>query len=176
MRFYSDGKLAFKDIFEKDIDVDQSFKSLTSLAINSPRELIKLMDTLVREHDAQQSENFTLLNAQSLEIGQDKYVIETIEGFFASKMLEQVYRLGRLSFVNRDVQSAFRIGDQSARVKIKNWEDVGLVRQSGTQAPTSELGGQPAYRFIVADARVQRIIERKLVDTVGAGAELEEAR
>ena len=176
MRFYSDGKLAFKDIFEKDIDVDQSFKSLTSLAINSPRELIKLMDTLIREHDAQQSVNSALLNAQSLEIGQDKYVIETIEGFFASKMLEQVYRLGRLSFVNRDVQSAFKIGDQSARVKIKNWEDVGLVRQSGTQAPTSEFGGQPAYRFIIADARVERIIERKLVDTVGAGAELEEAR
>ena len=176
MRFYSDGRLAFKDIFEKDIDVDQSFKSLTSLAINSPRELIKLMDTLIREHDAQQSVNSALLNAQSLEIGQDKYVIETIEGFFASKMLEQVYRLGRLSFVNRDVQSAFKIGDQSARVKIKNWEDVGLVRQSGTQAPTSEFGGQPAYRFIIADARVERIIERKLVDTVGAGAELEEAR
>ncbi len=176
MQFYSDGKLAFKDIFEAGINVDESFRSLTSLAINSPRELIKLMDTLFREHDAQQSEPSTLLNTHSIEMGQDKYVTETIEGFFASKSLEQIYRLGRLSFVNKDVQSAFKISDQSARVKIKNWEDVGLVRQSGTQAPASELGGQPAYRFVIADARVERVIERKLIDTVGAGAEPEEAR
>lgn len=176
MQFYSEGKLAFKDIFEPGVDVENSFKSLTSLAINSPRELIKLMDTLFREHDAQLLEPPSLLTDHSLELGQDKYVTETIEGFFASKMLEQVYRLGRLSFVNKDVQSAFKIGDQSARVKIKNWEDVGLVRQSGTQAPASELGGQPAYRFVVADARVERIIERKLVETVGAGAEPEETR
>jgi hypothetical protein len=45
------------------------------------------------------------------------------------------------------------------------------VRQSGT-AP-SELGGKPAYRFVVADARVERIIQRKLDEIVGA--ELEEA-
>jgi hypothetical protein len=174
VQFYSGGNLKFKDIFESDVDVEAAFKSLISLAINSPRELIKLMDTIFREHDAQQAEPPTLLNNRSLEIGQDKYVTETIEGFFASKVLEQVYRLGRVSFVNRDVQSAFKIGDQSARVKIKNWEDVGLVRQSGTQAPNSELGGQPAYRFIVSDARVERIINRKLVDTVGAGAAPEE--
>jgi len=65
------------------------------------------------------------------------------------------------------VQAAFKIGDQSARVKIKGWEDIGIVIQSGTQAPNSELGGQPAYRYVVADARVKRIIERKLVDAVG---------
>ncbi|WP_315744796.1 MULTISPECIES: hypothetical protein [unclassified Bradyrhizobium] len=106
--------------------------------------------------------------------GQDKYVRETIEGFFPQKLLEQVYRLGRTAFVNKDVQLAFKIGDQSARAKIKNWEDIGLVRQSGTQAPSSELGGQPAYRFVVSDARVERIIDRKLVDTVGAGAEPDE--
>jgi hypothetical protein len=133
------------------------------------------MDTIFREHDALLVEPPVLLNARSLEIGQDKYVTETIEGFFPAKLLEQVFRLGRTAFVNKDVQSAFKIGDQSARVKIKNWEDIGLVRQSGTQAPSSEFGGQPAYRFVVSDARVARIIDRKLVDTVGAGAEAEEA-
>jgi hypothetical protein len=174
IRFYSGGKLNFRDIFESDVDVEATFESLVSLAISSPRELIKLMDTIFREHDALSNEPPTLLNAKSLEIGQDKYVTETIEGFFPAKLLEQVFRLGRTAFVNKDVQSAFKIGDQSARVKIKNWEDIGLVRQSGTQAPSSEFGGQPAYRFIVADARVERIVNRKLVDTVGAGAEVEE--
>jgi hypothetical protein len=174
IRFYSEGKMKFRDIFESNVDVEGTFASLISLAISSPRELIKLMDTIFREHDALSSEPPTLLNAKSLEIGQDKYVTETIEGFFPAKLLEQVFRLGRVTFVNKDVQSAFKIGDQSARVKIKNWEDAGLVRQSGTQAPSSELGGQPAYKFVISDARVERIINRKLVDTVGAGAEAEE--
>jgi hypothetical protein len=175
IQFYSEGKLVFRDIFESSVDVEATFESLVSLAISSPRELIKLMDTIFREHDALLVEPPVLLNARSLEIGQDKYVTETIEGFFPAKLLEQVFRLGRTAFVNKDVQSAFKIGDQSARVKIKNWEDIGLVRQSGTQDPSSEFGGQPAYRFVVSDARVARIIDRKLVDTVGAGAEAEEA-
>lgn len=68
-------------------------------------------------------------------------------------------------FVNKDVQLAFKIGDQGARVKIKNWEDVGLVRQSGTIP--SDLGGKQVYRFVVADARVERIISRRLDEVVG---------
>jgi hypothetical protein len=71
--------------------------------------------------------------------------------------------------VNRDVQLVFKIGAQSARAKIKNWEDSGLVRQNGTE-PT-EAGGKPAYRFEVVDARIHRIIVRKLDDIVGAEIE-----
>jgi hypothetical protein len=52
IRFYSGGKLNFRDIFESDVDVEATFESLVSLAISSPRELIKLMDTIFREHDA----------------------------------------------------------------------------------------------------------------------------
>lgn len=168
VKFFSGGTLAFKDIFAEGLDVEATFKSLISIAISSPRELIKLMDTVFREHDARGDEAPDLLDGRSIEIGQDKYVVETIGGFFSAKPLNQVLRLGMKSFVNRDVQTAFKIGDQSARVKIRNWEDIGLVQQSGTQAPNSELGGQPAYRFVIADARVERIIGRKLMEIVGA--------
>jgi hypothetical protein len=66
------------------------------------------------------------------------------------------------------VQTIFRITDQGARVRINGWEDAGLVRQSGT-AP-SELGGKPVNRYIIADARVERIVTRRLDSTVGTGA------
>lgn len=71
-------------------------------------------------------------------------------------------------FVNKDVQAAFRISDQGARVKIKNWEDAGIVRQDGTVP--SEAGGKPVYRYVVSDAKVERIIERRLDEVVGADA------
>jgi hypothetical protein len=90
-------------------------------------------------------------------------------GWFAAGPLQQVLRLGRTQFVNRDVQAAFKIGDQGARVKIKNWEDAGLVKQTGTVP--SETGAKQAYLFSVADARVRRVIQRKLLDVVGAELE-----
>jgi hypothetical protein len=167
IRFYSEEALSFQDLFESDVNVDEQFKALAAIAINSPREFIKLMDTVVREHDARGADAPNKLDELSLSIGMDKYVVQTIGGSYEEKILQQVYRLGRVSFVNKDVQSVFKIGDQSARVKIRTWEDNGLVAQSGTVAPPSELGGQPAYRFVLTDPRVKRIIERKLVATVG---------
>jgi len=130
------------------------------------------MDTIVREHDARGDQAPTLLDQESLDIGQDKYAVETIDAWFDDKPLQQVLRLGKDTFVNRDVQAAFKIGDQGARVKINSWQDAGLVRQSGTTP--SELGSKPANRYVVADARVERIIRRKLDDVVGAGVGVEE--
>jgi hypothetical protein len=171
VKFYSSGKLHFKDIFDPSVDVDSAFRSLTSIAMNSPRELIKLIDTVIREHDVRGDDAPDLIDERSLEIGQDKYVIETIENVYQRRVLQQVFRLGKAVFVNKDVQAAFKIGDQSARVKIKGWEDIGIIGQSGTQAPNSELGGQPAYRYVIADSRVKRIVDRKLVEPVGGEVE-----
>lgn len=167
IKFFSEGRLTFSDLFMPDINVDDEFASLISLSINSPREFIKLLDTVFREHDARGSGAPEKLDTTSIGIGQDKYVVETIGTSYDDKILQQVYRLGKIAFVNKDVQGTFKIGDQSARVKIKNWEDNGLVKQSGTLVPPSELGGQPAYRFIISDTRVERIIQRRLVSTVG---------
>ena len=169
--FYSGGRLSFSGLLDKGLDPDAIFAQLAAMAVYSPRELIKLMDIIVREHDVRDDRVSDLLDHKSINLGQDKYVVETIGSWFPAKQLQQVLRLGLQTFVNKDVQSAFKIGDQGARVKIKSWEDVGLVRQSGTIP--SELGGKQVYRFVVADARVERIIVGKLSDVVGAGVEAE---
>jgi hypothetical protein len=173
VRFFSSGRLSFSDLLSSNLPAGQIFDELAALSLNSPRELIKLMDIIVREHDARGDEAPDFLDRTSIDIGQDKYSIETIGSWFANKPLQQVLRLGKVSFVNRDVQSAFKISDQGARVKIQNWADAGLVRQSGT-AP-SEVGAKPAYRFIVVDKRVTRIIVGKLDAVVGAELEDEES-
>ena len=166
MRFYSRGELTFSSLFEAGIDVESLFQSLCEIAVNSPRELIKLLDTIIREHDVRGDDAPDLIDTNSLEIGQDKFALETMSAWFAVGPLQQVLRVGKTQFVNRDVQTVFKIGDQGARVKIKNWVDVGLVNQTGT-AP-SETGAKQAYLFSVADARVRRVIQRKLSDVVGA--------
>lgn len=166
IKFYSSHRHNFSSLFDMSVNAGEVFGGLVKLAMNSPRELIKLLDTILREHDARESESAGLVNIISLERGKDKYSSETISTWYEEKLLQQVLRLGKVIFVNKDVQGAFRIGDQGARVKIKGWEDAGLVRQDGTLP--SEAGGKPVYRYIVADAKVERIIERRLDEIVGA--------
>jgi hypothetical protein len=169
LRFFSDNRLSLKDIFEESIDPEAAFHSLTDVAMNSPRELIKVMDTIFREHDARGDDAPTLIDQRSIEIGLNKFSVETMGGWFAAAPLQQVLRLGLTTFKNKDVQSVYKIGDQGARVKIKNWEDAGLVKQSGTAA--SDTGAKQAYLFTVTDARVKRVIQQKLLPVVGAGVE-----
>lgn len=167
VRFYSEGRLSLADLFEPSVELDKAFDNLRVTAINSPRELIKLMDTLLREHDAKGIAG--LIDTASLDLALDKFSVETIGNWFADKPLQQVLRLGRTAFINRDVQAAFKIGDQGARVKITKWEDTGLVVQNGTVP--SDLGSKPSYKYEIADPRVFRIIDRKLLDVVGAEIE-----
>lgn len=169
IRFFSSGRLSFSDLLDPSLNPDDVFRELALLSVNSPRELIKLLDTIVREHDARGDSAPPLLDKTSLDIGQDKYAVETIGTWYAAKPLEQVLRLGKTAFVNKDVQAVFKIGDQGARVKINGWEDAGLVQRSGTVP--SESGGKQVYRFVVTDERIKRIIERKLHEAVGADIE-----
>jgi hypothetical protein len=167
--YFSDGKTSFSEIFSGELDANQVFSEIIGLSVHSPRELIKLMDMIFREHDARGEGAPDRLDRVSLDLGQDKYALETISSWYAVATLQQVLRVGKVSFINKDVQSTFKIGDQGARVKIKTWEDAGLVRQNGT-AP-SETGAKPSYLFVVADARVERIIQRNLDEVVGAEIE-----
>lgn len=169
IEFFSSNRKRFSDLFMSDIDADDTFRELATISAHSPRELIKLMDIIFREHDARGNDAPDRIDRVSLEIGQDKYAVETIESWYAKPVLQQVLRLGKTSFINKDVQNTFKIGDQGARVKIKGWEDTGLIRQNGT-AP-NENGGKPSYRYDVADARVERIICRSLDDVVGVEIE-----
>jgi hypothetical protein len=56
IKFFSGGKGEFKDIFEEPGKAGDAFASLAAIASNSPRELIKLLDTIFREHDARKAQ------------------------------------------------------------------------------------------------------------------------
>jgi hypothetical protein len=162
--FFSEKKLKFEDFFDAAVNVDDVQKEIIYLSSRSPRELIKLMDTVFREHDARTNPP-RQIDGNSLTLGMDKYSTQTIGQAYPKKLLDQVLRVGKVKFVNKDVQQIFKISDQGARVKIKGWQDAGLVAQDGTTP--SEEGSKQAYRFAVADARIRRIIERKLDAIVG---------
>jgi len=157
--FYSDKSKKLSDIFSKDVDYNKTISEIVRLASKSPREVIRLMDVIIREHDARDMGS-SLIDEDTLTISFDKFSIETVESWFPEKLLKQIFKLSKINFVNKDVQTSFKISDQGARVKIKSWEDAGLVSQNGTSP--SDMGGKPVYNYTVSDARVARIIERDL--------------
>ena len=169
INFYSEGSTSFSKIFSDDLIPDVIFNQFCALTLRSPRELIRLMDTLFREHDARGSDAPPKIDSISVELAQDKYARDTIQTWYKRDTLLQLYRLGKTTFINKDVQTTFRIGDQGARNKITKWSDVGLVRQSGSMPGDS--GGKPSFLYEVSDPRATRIIERGLDELVGASLE-----
>jgi len=164
IRYFSGKGEGFVSLFSDQAEAEQAFNTICQIAMGSPRELVKIMDVIVREHDSNYaSSSNILLNSRSVEAGLDKYVKEVIGAVFSERSLGQIYRMKKTRFINRDVQSAFRVGDQSARAKIKAWEDAGLVRFMGTRAAEGDLGGKPSNEYVIADARIERIMNRDLV-------------
>lgn len=176
LRFFSGGKHAFAALFESGAVADAAFESICEISMGSPRELVKILDIIVREHDAVHafSEN-SLISSDSVQQGLDKYVQDVINTVYSERVLGQIYRIRKSKFVNRDVQTSFRVSDQSARAKIKAWEDAGLVRFIGTRAAEGDAGGKPSNEYMVADARIERIMQRELVKVEDADFELGES-
>lgn len=163
MSFFSNGKLKFEDILDVSGDKHKVVEQLIHISVKSPRELIKLCDIIFREHDANEFKGG--INEQSLNSGIDKYCLDTIGTWYENDVLQQIYRLGKDNFVNKDVQKLFKISDQGARNKIKAWEDMQIVKKKGTTP--SDAGGKPVTLYEVADPRIVRIINKELDPAVG---------
>lgn len=165
IKYFSNDAHLFHDLFTAD-DFHKSRNEIIETAMRSPRELIRLLDTIVTEHDILYAEEDceTLLDDKSIEVGLDRYVKDTVNTIFDEKMLTQVYRLKGVKFTNKDVQGIFRIKSNSARNKIRTWEEVGIAKQTGTTAAEGDLGGKPSYEFTVVDSRVARVVARNLVE------------
>jgi hypothetical protein len=165
LNHFSRGKITdFGQLCDPSIPADNILGQIIRLSTNSPRELIRIMDTIIREHDdeyASGSDQILLL-PDTINRGLDKYTIDTVRRVFERKHLQQIRKLGRSTFINKDVQLEFRINDDTARNRIIAWNDAGIVAQTGTRAAEGGSGGKPAHEYSVVDERVRRVVERGL--------------
>jgi len=163
IRFYSGDRLDFEGLLADNVDTTQIYKDLVAIAMRSPRELIRLMDVIIREHDIRHaaSNEHVLLNVASIEAGLDKYVTDVITTIYGERLLGQIFRLNKTVFTNKDVQLTFRVGAQSARTRIQSWENAGIIKLTGTRAAEGALGGKPANEYTIVDTRIERVMKRQ---------------
>jgi hypothetical protein len=141
------------------------YQELVGISMRSPRELIRIMDVIIREHYIVYGnlEFPTLINKESVNSGLDKYVTDVITTVYGERLLGQIFRLNKTVFTKKEVQLMFRVGPQSARTRIQSWENAGIVRQTGTRAAEGALGGKPANEYTIIDKRIERVMSRQLV-------------
>jgi hypothetical protein len=172
VHFYSSDKIGFDGLFADSAYAKRIMPDLVRVSMRSPRDLIRLMDVIIREHDILHAEDDNiLLYADTVDKGLDSYVKDTVTGAYGDRVLAQIFRLNKVAFANKDVQLTFRIGAQSARNRIQQWENAGIIKLTGTRAAEGALGGKPANEYSIVDARVERIMSRGLIAYVNGVVE-----
>lgn len=148
------------------VEFEARLREFVRIVSKSPGELMRLLDVLIREYDvkyAAQMESPPLSN-RDFEDAINSYVKNIVWTIYDRKYLSQILRLDMQRFTNKDVQSKFKISDQSARNWIRNWVNCGAVRQSGTTAGDSETIGKPANIYSISDPRLSLMMDRNLYD------------
>lgn len=164
--FYSEKRIiSYAQLFENGCSSDEIINQLIELSAYSPRNLIKLMDTIIREHNQLHTEQVkaSMLDQASIDKGADMFVLEKALERYNKIDINQLCRLSQLSFINKDVQSIFKIEANSAKAKITKWIDLGIVTQIGTRPSDDGRAGKPANEYSITDARVARIVKRNLI-------------
>lgn len=166
VKYFSDGKLSMAALFSPTMPLDDTLNDLIRLSMKSPRELVRLLDNILAEHDAKFAGDVEpkLLESESIEGGKDKYVKTRVNDVYSAETIRQVCRLPSLKFINKDVQAAFRIGVGSARNRVSAWQAAGIVKLTGTRASEGDQGGKPNNEYSVVDARIARLIDRSLIE------------
>ncbi|HUX82705.1 MAG TPA: hypothetical protein VMV35_07690 [Halothiobacillus sp.] len=165
LNHFSNGRVqSFSQLCHDETIADSALSTIITLCMRSPRELIRVLDTVIREHDEMFSSELQqhLLTKESIDRALDKYTIETLPRIFPKQSLQQIVRMPLGAFTNREVQSLFRINDQSARNRIRNWEDAGMVARTGTRPAEGGQAGKPANEYTVIDQRLLRLPVRQL--------------
>ncbi|WP_291997082.1 hypothetical protein [Candidatus Accumulibacter sp. ACC012] len=154
----------FEGLCDPALDAPAKLGDMISLCMKSPRELIRILDTVVREHDEHFANQASppLIVKESVDRALDKYTVETLPQLYARLPLQQIVRMNSMVFTNKDVQNKFRINGQSARNRIRVWEDAGIVALTGTRPAEGGQAGKPANEYSIVDQRIHRLLQRKL--------------
>lgn len=161
LAFYSrQAVTSFSQLCSSEISSQAALVEMIQLSMNSPRELIRIIDITIREHD--ELGGGGLLIPSSVESALDKYVVERLPSLYPKPVLQQVSRIKSIQFANSDLQVIFRTGAQTIRNRIKKWQDCGIVGQTGTRPAQGDQQGRDAFIYSVIDTRVRRLISRSL--------------
>lgn len=158
--YFSEGRIQkTEEIFAE--SASQLIDESIDISMSSPRELIRIFDTILRENE-EQDPHIQKLTIAHTQLALDKYCAEATKRIFEKQQLQQITKLGKTVFINKDVQTTFRINIQSAKSRIDGWMDSGIATLSGSRPAEGGGGGKPANEYSVIDSRIRRLINKNI--------------
>ena len=162
---FSDGKV--KDLGQlTDAELAGPLHALVVLfAKGSPRDMIRVCQEILSEQ--------LRIKPSAEKIGIDA-VVEGVTKFSSKRsrellpdhIIRELVKVGRVEFTtNHIANNVFKIEVNSARNKIRLWEQMGIVERIGE----IHTGGRPVFNYAVSDARVARAMlpQLTLVEFLG---------
>jgi predicted transcriptional regulator len=137
---------------------DPLHSSVVLFANRSPRDMIRVCQEILSEQ--------LRMDPESKKIGIDA-VLEGITKFSAKRsqellpahIIRELLKVGKVEFTtNYIANNVFKIEVNSARNKIRLWEQMGVVERIGE----IHTGGRPVFNYAVSDIRVARAMLSQL--------------
>jgi hypothetical protein len=162
---FSEGKV--KDLGQLTVaDLAEPLHALVVLfAKGSPRDMIRVCQEILSEQ--------LRIDPSAKDIGLDA-VVEGVTRFSGKRsrellpdhIIRELVKVGRVEFTtNHIANNVFKIEVNSARNKIRLWEQMGIVERIGE----IHTGGRPVFNYAVSDVRVARAMlpQLTLVEFLG---------
>ena len=162
-----------------DSDLAEPLHAIVVLfASGSPRDMIRVCQEILSEQ--------LRLDPESGKIGLDaifdgirKFTGKRTQELLPQQVIRDLVKVGRVEFTtNYIANNVFKIEVNSARNKIRLWEQMGVVEKIGE----IHTGGRPVYNYAVSDIRVAHamlpqigfteFLRKKLMNCQGCGAVL----
>jgi hypothetical protein len=133
---------------EPELDVH---RLVAYLAAGSPRDMIRVAQRMTAE-ETRTSQSSLCLSNGSIWRGAGLFARERASELFGNKYIAELARVGKPSFtINELANDIFKVNQQSARSKVQNWMNTGLVAKIG-ELPNA--GKKPLHLYGIADVRL----------------------
>lgn len=150
LRAYSDTKVANLNELMENPHLIDSHVLLCHLAKGSPREMIRMAESIAAEHTRTNGEKHPITQGELLD-GIRAYSLLRAEEL-AGAELEELRAVGRLSFTKKHVRKTFGISKEAAYDKIEAWRRMGLIVDQGRLDPI--VGQKRANWLGLSDIRI----------------------
>jgi hypothetical protein len=150
LQAYSNKKVgSFNDLLDHPRSIDAHLL-LCHLAKGSPREMIRMAESIADEHTRISGEKH-LITSVELMSGIRAYSALRLEELAGSE-LPDLQAIGRLSFNKKHVRNIFNISKESAQTRIDKWREMGLIVDLGKLDSVNT--SKPMRWFGPSDARL----------------------
>jgi predicted transcriptional regulator len=121
-------------------------------ANGSPRDMIRVCQEILSEQ-LRIDPSSKNLGYEALREGITKFSVKRSQELLPAHVLRDLLKVGRVEFTTNYVaNNIFKIEVNSARNKIRLWEQMGVVERIGE----IHTGGRPVFNYAVSDVRVAR--------------------